>query len=151
MKQEKSHYHALPTPKITPTSVLDLACPKKFWTLRVLNQWPEREPNSWGAFGEVLHTTLKLVYEPKNPNRPDIANLDLYVRKAFDKHRYADKRAAVVDAARVKSMIRGYVAAEDDEDHQDARGTIAVERLLRHEITYEDINCSSCSALGLTA
>ncbi len=137
MKPDKFHYHALPLPKITPTSVLDLACPAKFWTLRVLKQWPPRQPNSFGAFGKALHSVLRDVYDPSSPARPDTANLDMYIDNAMREHRYADKAAEAADTRRISQMVRGYVAAEDDEDHADALGTISVERLLEHKIIYQ--------------
>ncbi len=138
MKNQSFNYHALPLPKITPTGVLDLACPAKFWTLRVLKQWPPRQTNSYGAFGDALHTTLRHVYDVTNPNRPDLANLDAYIFKAMKKHRYADENAKAADSARISQMVRGYVAAEDNDEHTDAKGTIAVERLFEHTVTYRD-------------
>jgi len=116
-----------PLPSISPSSVADLDCIKKFHTLRVLGEWPETN-KSFGTvmlFGLGVHAVLKNLYSPSNPVRPDIKNLDIYARQAFYNLRYMDIADRDEDLERCKRIVLKYIEQDDIED---ADNTIAVER-----------------------
>ena len=130
----KQTYTALDIPTITPTSVNDLICAKKFWTLRVLKQWPPRPPLSFGAFGTAVHAILKEVYDPRNAPLPSLEDLDVWTREAFFRQRYSDEQCRELDMDRAKRMVGGYVYQADGAE---TVGTIATERLLERPIFHD--------------
>jgi len=123
------------TPRISPTSVGDLSCAKRFHTLRVLKQWPPRDPLSFASFSLAFHDLIGRVYDPANSPAPSLTHLDTWSRQAFKKHRYADEGAREEDRARCLRMVRGYVAQDDIED---AEGTFATERFLEFDFNHDD-------------
>jgi len=140
------------TPRISPTSVSDLGCAKRFHVLRVLKQYPERDPLSWASFGTAFHAVIGRVYDPKARNAmptgaasqegttaqaggpPNLDTLEEWSRQAFRKHRYADTTAREEDRARCVRMICGYLGQEDEED---GPATIAVEQFIQFTIEYQ--------------
>ena len=140
------------TPRISPTSVSDLRCAKRFYTLRVLKQYPERDPLSWASFGTAFHDVIARVYNPKTPNAmptgtalpkattaqaggpPSLDALEEWSRQAFRKHRYADAMAREEDRERCVRMVCGYLGQEDEED---GPATIAVEQFIQFPIEYQ--------------
>lgn len=129
----KSEHRVANIPKITPSSVGDLNCSKRFWALRVLGQWPPREPNAWacGAFGQAVHEVLAEVYNPRHQQRPNLNALEIASRKAFARHRYADAEQEATHRHRCERMVCGYVEQDDPED---AEGTIKVEHPIEKPI-----------------
>lgn len=113
-----------PLPRITPSSVSDLQCAKKFHTLRVLNQWPSSTPNTSALYGTALHAVLRDVYDSKNGPAPNMKSLDVYARQAFFAIDYSNRQHREEDIARCIKMVRSYVSQDSQED---IAGTIAVE------------------------
>ena len=130
----KQTYTALDIPTITPTSVNDLNCSKKFWTLRVKKQWPPRPPLSFGAFGTAVHSILKEIYDPRNAPLPALDDLNVWTREAFFKHRYADEECRTLDMERATRMVCGYVFQADNDE---TIGTIATERMFERPIFHD--------------
>ncbi len=97
------------TPRISPSSISDLQCAKRFHTLRVLKQYPPREPLSFASFGTAFHDIMGRVYDPRNGPAPNLEHLEVWSRQAFRQHRYADDAAREEDRARCVRMVRGYV------------------------------------------
>lgn len=110
---------------LTPSNVSDLACAKKFHTLRELGLWPRKAIHPKIRFGTAFHRVLMNVYDPTSGPPPHIHNLDLYVKQAFFAARYTDITARSEDMARCLEMVRCYVRNDDLEDIE---GTIAVEK-----------------------
>lgn len=113
-------------PILSPTTVPDTICQKKFWTLRVLKRWPPRPPLSFSGFGKAFHAIMKGVYDPQDAPLPNMRDLDGLAKTAFWSTRYTDPAAREEDKARCIRMVRGYV---EQDDELDALGTIAVEEL----------------------
>ena len=100
------------TPRISPTSVSDLKCAKRFQILRVLKQYPERDPLSWASFGTAFHDIIGRIYNPRTRTAmpkglasqagttattewsASLDALEEWSRQAFRRHRYATPQPA---------------------------------------------------------
>lgn len=111
--------------RVTPSNINDLDCPKKFHVLRELGQWPTQANNQGAKFGLAFHQVIRDVYDPKNGAPPNLEHLEFYVKRAFVAVRYSNPTARQEDMDRCIKMACTYVANDDEED---IRGTIAVER-----------------------
>ena len=49
-------------PHLTPSSLNDLECPKKYETLQIRKQWQSREPTAAVANGTAIHAVLRELY-----------------------------------------------------------------------------------------
>lgn len=121
------------TAKISPSSIGDLSCAKRFYVLRVLKQWPPRDPLSFASFSLAFHDLVGRVYDTANGPAPNLTHLDTWSRQAFKKHRYANEEAREEDRARCLRMVRGYVTQDDIED---AEGTICTENFLEFDFNH---------------
>lgn len=108
---------------INTSSVIDLACPLRFWTLRIERQWPPREaPSPNREFGLALHEILAAIYNPDRQPLPYLDDLDLQTRRAFASRQYADPILKDRDLDACLRLARQY--AEQDPD---GPTTVAVE------------------------
>jgi len=113
-------------PRLTPSSVTDLDCPKRFHTLRVLHQWPPRPHttvNIGTEFGIALHAVLRHVFDPRHAPLPKLDHLDAWTRSAFFARNYPDTELREKEIARCIEVARTYALNDDD-----APFTIDVER-----------------------
>ena len=122
------------TAKISPSSIGDLSCAKRFHVLRVLKQWPPRDPLSFASFSLAFYDLIGRVYNPANGPAPNVTHLDTWSRQAFKKHRYANEDAREEDRARCVRMVLGYIAQDDIED---AEGTICTEQFLEFDFNHD--------------
>lgn len=113
-------------PRITPSSVGDLECARKYYTLRVLKQWPSRPPLENVAFGVAVHDVLRQVYTTRRGSVLDLANVEAMARSAVYKARYprdVDRARALV---KVVDAVCMYTANDDEED---VAATLDLERM----------------------
>ena len=113
-------------PRITPSSVGDLECARKYHTLRVLKQWPSRPPLENVAFGVAVHDVLRQVYTTRRGSVLDLTNVEAMARSAVYKARYprdVDRARALVKVVEAVCM---YVTNDDEED---VSATLDLERM----------------------
>lgn len=120
-------------PKITPSNVSSLDCALRFKTLYIDRRWPRRDAtNPATEFGTAFHEVMRHIFDPRQPNIPNMEPLDAWVRAAFLARRFPDINYQEAEMARCTHMIRGYVAADSD-----AEATIDIERQAEFPITWK--------------
>ena len=112
-------------PRITPSSVGDLECSKKYWKLRVQKEWPKREPLEAVAHGNAVHKVLRQVYLRRANSEPDMRNLRALAEGAVGGERYPEGYDHSRAVKRVIDAVGGFV---NSDDYEDVDGTIALER-----------------------
>jgi len=112
--------------RITPSSVGDLECARKYHTLRVLKQWPSRPPLENVAFGTAVHDVLRQLYLTRQGGILDTTNIGAMARSAVYKARYprdVDRQRAL---GKVIEAVTMYAANDDEED---IAATLDLERM----------------------
>ena len=120
------------TARISPSSLSDTSCNYRFFTLRVLKQWPPRPAITNASFGIAWHELAGKVYNPRNGTPPNVIHLEAWSRQAFRGQRYDDEAAREEDRVRCLRMLKGYIANDDPDD---AANTLAVEHWVERPIT----------------
>ncbi len=131
-------------PRISPSSVGDLDCLKKFHTLRILGQWPTDGDSTFNysaQFGNAVHQVLRSVYDPQLGIPPHHRGIALFAQEAFYEATYERNADRLADIERCIDIVRQYVRTDDEDD---AIGTIAVEQECQFDI---DINGAPSFAL----
>ena len=119
-------------PRITISSVSDLACIKKFVTLRVQKQWPPREPVDAIAHGTAVHEILRDLYSyNRHGDSLDLAHIDAITRRAVYKGRYSEACDRDIAIARAKIAAMAFVESDDGDDIE---GTKRCEELIEFEV-----------------
>jgi RecB family exonuclease len=109
-------------PKLCPSRLRDLPCPKRFHTLQVLRQVP---PQPWShplVYGIASHRLMRMLYNPGDPTPPPSRDVARLARAAFLEERYEDPTLQAADTLRAEQMARQYLPADAD-----ALNTFAVE------------------------
>ena len=122
------------TPRISPSSLVDTSCSHRFHTLRVLKQWPPRDPVTFASFGIAWHELAGKIYNPRNGTPPNVTHLEAWSRQAFRGQRYSEETAREEDRVRCLRMLEGYIANDDPED---AANTLGIEQWVERPITRE--------------
>ncbi len=82
-----------PVPRITPSNVSELECPKRF-AMRLYRRWPKAERTSGPSanLGLCLHKVLAQTFSPTNliDGRPLLGKLEQWARSEFYRIRYSD-------------------------------------------------------------
>lgn len=120
------------TPRLSPSACADLACSYRFWTLRVLKQYPPRDPVTFATLGLAWHEIAAKVFNPRLGPPPNLTHLDAWSHQAFRGHPYTDEAAREKDRVRCMRMVEGYLSNEEPED---IAGTLSVEHWVEHPIT----------------
>ena len=113
-------------PRITPSSVGDLECARKYHTLRVEKKWPSRPPLENVAFGTAVHDVLRQLYMTRNGGILDLTNVEAMARSSVYRARYprdVDRQRAL---AKVMEAVCMYVTNDDEED---IAATLDLERM----------------------
>jgi hypothetical protein len=113
-------------PRLTPSNVADLACAKKFSTLRIRNEWPPRKDNGFNLnqeFGTAVHEVLRNLYDPNNSPVPNLTHMDAITQSAFFARGYPDETIREEEIERCKQIVTSYVVRDFE-----AEGTVDVER-----------------------
>ncbi len=104
--------------KLTPSSVADLECGKKFAALRM----GRREgwlPNTWEtsasvAHGSACHEVLRQTVRTRNGDEPGLAHIDALTNQAVFRARYPADTDREEAAASVRETVLTYLAHDDD-------------------------------------
>lgn len=118
-------------PKLCPSRLRDLPCPKRFHTLHVLRNGPRQEWSQPLVYGTACHRLLRVLYDPAIDTPPTERDVERLARGAFAEQHYPDPDARASDLARAIRMAGAYVAHDADALH-----TLAVE--VNDDVTLRD-------------
>jgi hypothetical protein len=104
-------------PVLSPSSVADLDCAKKFHALRVERRWPERPFHLGMEFGIGFHAIMRQVYDPRHRPLPNIDHLDAWARAAFFQRRYPDLGLRDQEMSRCVRAVKNYATNDDDAEY----------------------------------
>ena len=102
-------------PRITVSSLQDLACPKRYKRKRIDRIWEPRDAIYAVANGTAVHRVLRDVYEARRGWEVSLKHLEDQALDSVYATKYPvgfDRDGAV---ARVIASVRGFVEADDEE------------------------------------
>ena len=118
-------------PRITVSSLQDLACPKRYKRKRIDRIWEPRDAIYAVANGTAVHRVLRDVYEARRGWEVSLKHLEDQALDSVYATKYPvgfDRDGAV---ARVIASVRGFVEADDEEAIE---GTFDLERQGQFEV-----------------
>jgi len=118
-------------PRLTPSAVNDLLCPKKYKRLRIDRLWPKRDPILAVAHGKAVHAVLQAVYAARVGGTVSLDNLEALTRGAVRDTWYPQEIEREREVQRVMAAVRGFV---DADDYEDISGILDLEREGQFEI-----------------
>lgn len=110
-------------PELSPSSIGDLACSKRYHTLRVLNLWPPKSAISAVARGSAFHGVMNSLYASRHEGGLDTRDIPALAREAVQRQSWPIGTALSEETARVENLVRTYLSSEDTEDIAATVGT----------------------------
>lgn len=103
-------------PELSPSSIGDLACSKRYHTLRILNLWPPKSAIGAVARGSAFHNVMNSLYSSRYEGQLDARDIPALAREAVQRQSWPAGTTLAEEAARVECLARTFLASEDPED-----------------------------------
>ncbi len=103
-------------PILSPSSIADLNCGKRYHTLRVLNLWPPKTAISAVARGSAFHGLMNSLYANRFEGQVDTRDIPALAREAVQRQMWPVGTVIAEETARVEKLARTYLQSEDLED-----------------------------------
>ncbi len=110
-------------PELSPSSIGDLACSKRYHTLRVLNLWPPKSAIGAVARGSAFHGVINSLYASRHEGQLDTRDIPALAREAVQRQSWPAGTVLAEETARVENLARTYLRSEDPEDIATTIGT----------------------------
>ena len=110
-------------PELSPSSIGDLACSKRYHTLRVLNLWPPKSAIGAVARGSAFHGVMNSLYASRHEGQLDTRDIPALAREAVQRQSWPAGTVLAEETARVENLARTYLKSEDPEDIAATIGT----------------------------
>lgn len=126
-------------PRITPSSLSDLDCGRRYFTLRILKQWPRRPMVSAVAFGIAVHDSARLAYQNRVGDKPCLDHIGAWARTAVWRGRWPEGVDRNAETDRVIAAVCAFVA-NDASDPEAVEGILDLELSVEHPIPHQGKN-----------
>lgn len=103
-------------PILSPSSISDLTCKKRFHHLRVLNLWPPKTAISAVARGSAFHGLMNSLYANRFEGQVDTRDIPALAREAVQRQMWPGETVLKDETARVEHLALVYLQSEDPED-----------------------------------
>ena len=118
-------------PRLTPSAVNDLLCPKKYRRLRIERRWPKRDAALPVAHGKAVHAVLQTLYAARVGGEVELSNLEAMARGAVRNTWYPRDCDKEEQVGRVMAAVNGFIASDD---YEDIEGILDLEREGQFEV-----------------
>lgn len=103
-------------PVLSPSSIADLVCGKRYHHLRVLNLWPPKTAISAVARGSAFHGLMNGLYANRSEGQVDTRDIPALAREAVQRQMWPAGTVLKDETARVEHLACTYLKSEDPED-----------------------------------
>ena len=114
-------------PRISPSSIPDLECGRRYYQLRQLKVWPPRPMIEAVAFGIAVHEVLRLAFSNRTGGKPCLEHVEGWARTAVWRGRYPDGTDRQAATERVIAAVCAFIQ-NDADDEEGVAGTISIEK-----------------------
>jgi hypothetical protein len=134
----------MPVPiSLGPTNIRDLECQFKFYTLRVMQDWPaQRTRSPYLIRGQSAHYVLAELYNPKyGANPPHMSRLEEALSEAVAAEPNLDDYSRKMATDWIRSLVNLYVGWRDP-----GRKVLAVEKWAEFPLHFQGTKVANISA-----
>ncbi|MCW3097899.1 MAG: hypothetical protein JWL77_3517 [Chthonomonadaceae bacterium] len=126
-----------------PTNIRDLECQFKFYTLRVMKEWPtQRTRSPYLIRGQSAHFVLAELFNPKyGDTPPHMSRLEEALRQAVAAEPNLDDYSRKMAADWIRSLVNVYVGWRDP-----GRKVLAVEQWAEFPLHFQGTKVANVSA-----
>jgi hypothetical protein len=125
-------------PRLTPSSVSDLECPKKFKHLRMGDGsfWGSnnRGITNYSARGSAAHEVLRQIYRTRRGDQVNMDNIEALAKIAVWRGKVGENTDREDETQHVIAAVRAVVDADTEEE---IAGTISVERPIEFDYNHD--------------